>query len=124
MAKLVSDNVLDAALDYIKNNCSKMTICSQQPTTYTEALTTYALADVAMTSTDFTIADGDVSGRKITVAQKAGVTVDTTGTGVYIALLYESNTELLLVTTCTSQALTQGNTMTFDSWDDEISDPT
>lgn len=123
MAKFVHDDVLDGALNIVKNTCTRMTACSQQPTTFAEANATYALADVTMTSGDFTLADGDVSGRKLTVAQKSGVTVDTDGTATHVALLDVANSKLLYVTTCTSQALTSGNTMTFNAWNIEISDP-
>lgn len=123
MGKLVNDVVLDAALNYIKNNCTRMTACSTQPTTYTEGNATYALADVTVASGDFTVAD-DTSGRKVTVAQKTGVTVDSSGTAQHVALLDVSNTALLYVTTATSQALTSGNTMTFNSWKINIADPT
>lgn len=123
MGKSVHDDVLDGALNIIKNNCTRMVACSAEPTTYTEANATYALADVTMASGDFTNANGDTSGRKTTVAQKTGVTVDTTGTATHVALLDVSNTKLLYVTTATSQALTSGNTMTFNAWDIEILDP-
>jgi len=121
MAKSVHDSVLDGALDVIKNNCNEMNACSAEPTTRTEAITTYALADAAMSGTDFTHANGDTSGRKTTVAAKAGETVDTTGTATHIALT--SASVLLYVTTCTSQALTGGNTVNFPAWDIEIADP-
>jgi len=123
MGKSVHDDVLDGALNIIKNNCTRMTVCSQQPTTYTEANATYALADVTVASGDFTVGNGDTSGRKVTVAQKTGVTVDASGTGNHVALLDVSNSKLLYVTTATSQALTSGNTMTFNAWDIEILDP-
>jgi hypothetical protein len=66
------------------------------PADRTEAVTTYALADVAMADTDFTHADGDTSGRKTTVAEKAGVTVDATGMATHRALV--DGTRLLFVT--------------------------
>jgi hypothetical protein len=123
MAKLVHDDVLDGALNIIKNNCTRMVACSTQPTTYTEANVTYALADVTMTGTDFTAANGDTSGRKLTVAAKTAVTVDASGTFGHVALLDVSTTKLLYVTTGTSQALTAGNTCDFPAWDIEIADP-
>jgi hypothetical protein len=123
MAKTVHDDVLDGALAIIRGNCNLMVACSAQPTTRAEAVTTYALADVAMTpTTDFTISDGDVSGRKVRTAAKSGVTVDANGTATYIALV--DGTRLLAVTTCTSQVLTAGNTVDFPAFDFEIADPT
>lgn len=124
MAKAVHDDVLDGAHDIIRNNCTRMVACSAQPTTYTEGNSTYALADVTMASGDFTKANGDVSGRKLTVAAKSGVTVDTSGSATHIALLDVTNSKLLYVTTCTTQALTSGNTVNFPAWDVEIADPT
>lgn len=123
MAKWQNDGMLDAALDYIRGNCDSMIACTAQPTTYTEATATNALADVAMTiNTDYTLADGDTSGRKITVAAKAGVTIDTTGTATHIALVKTGDTTLRYVTTCTSQGLSSGGTVDFPTWDIEIAD--
>ena len=124
MAKSVHNDVLDGALNIIKNNCTRQVLCSAEPTTYTEANATYALADVTMASGDFALADG-TTGRKITVAQKTGVLIDNIGTGTHIALLDVANSKLLFVTTCTSQAVVANgsNTMTFNSWSDTIADP-
>jgi hypothetical protein len=122
MAKIVHDAVLDAAFNEL-DLADLMTACNAQPTTRTEAVTTFKLADVAMTpDTDFTNANGDVSGRKVTVAAKSAVPVDTSGTATHVALV--DATRLLYVTTCTSQALTSGNTVNFPAWDIEIADPT
>jgi len=121
MAKSVDNDVLDGALNIVKNNCNLMTVCNAQPTSRTEAVTTYALADVAMDSGDFTVADGDSSGRKLTVAAQTGVAVDVSGTATHVALV--DGTRLLYVTTCTSQALTSGNTVDFPAWKIEIADP-
>lgn len=121
MAKSVHNDVLDGAFDVL-DQADLMTVCNAEPTTRTEAVTTFKLADVAMTpNTDFTKADGDTSGRKCTVAAKSGVSVDTTGTATHVALV--DGTRLLYVTTCTSQGLTSGNTVNFPAWKVEIADP-
>lgn len=126
MAKLVHDDVLDGALDIIRNNCTRLTVCSTQPTTYTEGNATYALADVTVDSTDFTKANGDTNGRKLTVSAQSGVLIGASGTAQHIALLDVANSKLLYVTTCTSQALTANgsNTVNVPAWDIEIADPT
>lgn len=124
MAKNVNTAVLDLALNDIKNNVTRMTACSAQPTTYTEGNATYALADATMASGDFTLAAGDVSGRKVTMAAKNGVTIDANGTATHVALLDVTNSVLKLVTTCTSQALNTGGTVDFPSWKWEINQPT
>ena len=123
MGKSVHDDVLDAAHDEIINNCTRMVACSSEPTTFAEANATYKLADVTLDSGDFTKADGDTSGRKVTVAAQSGVTVDNSGTFGHVALLDVANSKLLYVTTGTSQALTAGNTVDFPAWDIEIRDP-
>lgn len=124
MGKSVANAVLDAALNYIKNNVTRQVLCSAEPTTYTEANATYALADVTMAAGDFTVADGDVSGRKVTVAAKTAVPVDSTGTVTHSALLDVANTALLFVTTTPSQGVSSGGTVDIGSWKDEILDPT
>jgi hypothetical protein len=124
MAKTVHDDVLDGAFAVL-DQANLMIACSAQPTSRTEAVTTYALADVAMTvNTDYTKANGDVSGRKVTVAAKSTVLIDTSGTATHVALV--DGTRLLYVTTCSSQALTANasNTVNFPAWDIEIADPT
>ncbi len=124
MPKTVDDATLDAAFDSL-DQCTLMTACSAQPTTYTEAATTFKLADVVMVAdTDYTKANGDTSGRKVTVAAKSAVPIDTTGTATFIALSISGSSTLKYVTTCTSQALTAGGTVDFPAWDIEIADPT
>ncbi len=125
MAKIVHDDVFDGALNIIKNNATRICVCSTQPTTYAEATSTYKLAIKTITSSDFTgPANGDVSGRKLTSNAQSGLTVDASGTAAHIALCDSANSKLLYVTTCTSQALTAGNTTNIPAWDVEIADPT
>lgn len=129
MAKSVNNLVLDEALNYIKDNCTKMVACVGAPTDYTDANTDPGsagekLAEVTMVSGDFTVGEGAVSGRKVEVGSKSGVSVGYTGTATHVALLDVTNTAVLYVTTCTSQSLTSGNTITFPVWDIEIADPT
>lgn len=124
MAKATPDAVLDKMLDEIAT-ATRMVACSAQPTSFTEANATYALADVTMAGADFTKANGDVSGRKVTVGAKTGVLIDASGTANHIALVRVADSTLLYVTTCTSQSLTANgsNTVNFPAWDIEIADP-
>ena len=125
MAKWQNDLMLDAALSYV-DDCTILTVCSAQPTTYAEATTTYKLADVVMTAGagngDYTLANGDVSGRKLTVVQQSAVPIDTSGTATHVALSISGSSTLVYVTTCTSQSLTSGGTVTVPNWDIEIAD--
>lgn len=125
MAKAAPDIIMDGALDVIAT-ATRMIACSAQPTTYTEANATYALADVTMAGGDFTKANGDTSGRKVTMGAKSGVLIDASGTATHVALVRVSDSTLVYVTTCTSQALTANgsNTVNFPAWDIEFGDPT
>lgn len=125
MAKSVSDPVLDAAHNYIKNATGLTQIlCNAQPTTRADAVGSMALADVALAAADVVVSDAPGGGRRATVAAKAGVAVDTGGTGNHIALV--SATELLRVTTCTAVVVTGGGagTVDFPAWTFDIGDPT
>ena len=121
MAKWTNDDVLDAALDEIANNCDTMIICNAQPATRAEALA-FALADEAMVAADFTITNGDFSGRKLVIAEKPGVAIDVSDTATHVALI--DATRLLYVTTCASKALTMGEMVGIPSWKIELRDPT
>lgn len=120
MAKQVHDTVLDGALNII-DNATRMVVCSAEPANFA-GIAAVALADVVMAGGDFTDANGDTNGRKVTVAAKSAVPVDTSGTATHISL--DDGTTLLYVTTCTSQALTAANTVNIPAWDIEIADPT
>lgn len=124
MAKWANDLVMDAALDEIAT-ATRMDVCSAQPANFA-GIAAVALADVTLDSGDFSKANGDTSGRKVTVAAQNGVLIDTSGTATHVALSRESDSTLLLVTTCTSQALTANgsNTVNVPAFDDEIADPT
>lgn len=122
MAKAMNDAGADAALDYW-TDADLMIACSAQPTSYAEATSTYALADVAMAGGDFTKTNGDTSGRKVTVAAKSAVDVDVTGDATHVALVKTGDTTLRYVTTCPTVALDAAGTVNFGAWDIEIPDP-
>lgn len=86
--KYANDAIMDAGLNEVKNNATLLTVCSQPPTTRTEAVSTFMLADIAIDSGDFTgPANGDTDGRKVTVGAQSGVTVDNSGIGTHIAIV-------------------------------------
>lgn len=122
MAKQAPDATIDASLDYVAGS-NLMIACSGEPANYA-GIAAVALADVAMAGGDFTKANGDVSGRKVTMAAKNGVNVDSNGTATHVILADSGTSTLRYVTTCTSQVLTAGNTVNFPSWKIEIADPT
>lgn len=123
MGKYIDDSVMDAGLNVIKSGATAMHVCTTIDSTPTRAeVLAASLANVAMTSTDFTgPADGTTSGRKLTTAAKNGVSVGTSGTAVNVAII--TGSIVLAVTDCTSQALTSGNTVNVPAWVvDEIAD--
>ena len=126
MAKSATDAVLDSLLDVVATATS-LSVCASQPTSRAEAVTSASimLATVTVTPTDgsgdFTIAN-DTSGRKVTITEQTAIEVINTGSASHIALTDDSN--LLVVTTCTSQSLTDGNTVTVPAWKINVPDPT
>lgn len=123
MAKWLPDAALDLIGDYVDQS-NIMHLCSAQPANYA-GIAAVSLASVAMTpNTDWTKADGDTSGRKVTTAAKNGVNVSASGTGTHVALASTGDSTLRGVSTCTSQAVTAGNQVNFPTWDIETGDPT
>lgn len=108
-----NDLVMDAALDKVAT-ATTLRVCSgaSNPTDLTAA-TAATLASVTVDSGDFTKADG-TSGRKVTVAQQATIPITASGDATCITL--DDGTNLLYVTTCTTQALTSGGTVTIPEW--------
>jgi len=126
MAKFVNSAEEDAALNYIAAS-TKMCICSQQPTTYAQAITDYMLANVVLVAGagngDFTLA-ADSSGRKVTVTAKSAVPITNNGTATHVALVSTGDSTLRAGTTCTSQVLTAGGTVDIPAFKFNIQDPT
>lgn len=128
MAKLAVNDFIDAMLDFLADNGNEINLCSAEPSTYAEAHATLMLAQHTLVvgdgNGDYAIADGDTSGRKITVAQQNDVPITNTGTANHAAIVKTSTQELLMVTTCTPQVLTALGTVTIPSFKGEVGDPT
>ncbi len=124
MAKTISNAVLDAACAKIAT-CVTQTVCSGEPANFA-GIAAVTLAAVTLTAGDgngdYTIADGTTSGRKVTVAQQATISISASGTATHIS--YDDGSALQAVTTCTSQALTSGGTVTVPAHKFEFADPT
>jgi hypothetical protein len=124
MAKSVdATTVLDQALNGV-TACNIQHVCSSQPANYA-GIAAVSLGSVSMTpGTNYTLATGVVSGRKVTVGAKSGVSVSTTGTATHLVLALTTDSTLRLVTTCASQAVTSGGTVDIPAWAYEIQAPT
>ena len=122
MAKKVDDTVLDGAFNIIKNGAIRMAVTSSEPAAYANVAGA-TLAVATMAPADMIVANGDTSGRKLTIAAKSGTPITASGTATHICL-HDNAAVLHYVTTCTSQGLTSGNTVNIPAWKIEIADPT
>ena len=118
MAKKASDGFIDGGIDAIDGSTT-MHVLSAEPANFA-GIAGLSLADHILAGGDFTKANGDTSGRKVTVAQQADVVIDATGTATHVSI---DNGVDFYVTTCTSQALTAAGTVTIPAWDIEFADP-
>ena len=121
MGKLANDLVADGYLEILEDNANLICACSAEPATRTEAVVTYMLATYAMTSADFTIADGGSGGRKVTISAKSGITITNNGTVTHLAIV--NNSVLYFVTTTSAQALVAGNLLNIPAWTITVNDP-
>lgn len=119
MGKVVPDATHDASLNEVAT-ATAVRVTSSEPANRAAAVTA-TLATTSLAGGDFTNADGDTDGRKVTIAAKSGVSVTATGTGNHFS--YDDGTDLTLVTTCGSQSLTSGNTVDIGSITYTIRDP-
>lgn len=128
MAKYISVNALDAALNYIKNNADQISICSAEPTTYDMAVTLgeYRLSIKTGLTPDIFEGPEDclTGGRQLKVPAFDTMGIAEAGTATYVVLSNQANEELIYVTTCTPQELTMGRTSATSIWYISISNPT
>ena len=116
MAAYLNDRVYDNGLTVLDTEASHLYINSTQPTTYTEAITTYALG-VKATPTVGAPAAKAGGGREVTVSAITDGTVSGTGTAGFYSLVDSSNTRLLAAGPLSAtQAVTSGNTFTLTSF--------
>lgn len=119
----LNDRVFDNGLTVLDTEANKITITSQEATTYTEGNATYALGN----STSISIsapADRTGGGRKVTVSAITGGSVTANGTATHYAILDTVNSRLLATGSLTaSQVVTSGNTFTLSAFDIGIPDP-
>jgi len=119
MGKVITDGHNDGGLD-AQALSTMLTACSAEPTSQAN-IAVVSLASVVVGPGDFTIANGDVSGRKVTTGAKTGVSITASGDATHIVV--DDGTDYT-VTTCATTSLTSGGTVDFNAWDREILDPT
>lgn len=117
----IRDGAFDLALADL-SLAENLYICSQEPTTFTEASSTYALG--AKASPTIGAAQNGVSnGRRRTVAAITDGSVTGTGTATHWALTDDSGSILLATgALASSQSVTSGNTFSTSAFDVAIAD--
>jgi len=120
--KWANDDVMDAALDKAATSVMERVCAGSSSPADRAAAIAATLASVVVDSGDFSKADGDSSGRKVTVAQQSNISITASGDATCVTI--DDGTDLQYVTTCTTQSLTSGGTVTIPDWDIEIGDPT
>lgn len=123
MSKYANPTGMDQALAWYAD-CDRLFVCSTLPTNYTQASSTYKLADLVVVPGNgngaFTISDGDVSGRKITVLAQSDIPVDTTGTASWLVAAKTADATMRLRFPLQDQVVTQGNTVSTPALDHEL----
>ena len=116
MAAHIENAILDQSLTYLGTNTLRVDLCGTEPTTYTEATSTYTLAN-ATSGAGFTApligAPGAKApnGRQVSTAVVASAAVTGSGTANWVAYTKNTATTALhVVLSMTAQALTSGNT--------------
>ena len=90
----INDLALDAACNWFITNVTRMDICSQEPTNYTEATSTYTLGNkTGLTMTGPT--NGTPDGRAATVPTVADGTTTSNGTASHWAITKPTATTAL-----------------------------
>jgi hypothetical protein len=117
----LSDAGLDAALA-VWADADALYLCTQEPTTFAEASSTYAVA-VKTSPSIGAAGDRSPNGRKVTVAAITDGDVTATGTATHWALTKAAGSLLRATGALSaSQAVTSGNTFTLAAFDLGIPD--
>jgi hypothetical protein len=123
MARFAPNAFYSGAFNTIKNGANRrLVVMDSEQATYANVAAA-TLAEVAIEDTDMTEGAGSVSGRKLTIAQQSDISITDNGDATHVALVDDDADVVLYITTCTTQALTSGGTVTVPAWDIEIRAP-
>ena len=120
----IGDRVFDFGLQVLGTECNMLTLCTQEPTTYTEARTTYKIAD--KTTPTITLPSDRVGGGRESVIEAitTGGQVTTNGTATHYALIDTATNRLLATNSLSSSiALTTTDNFTLTEFTVSIPDP-
>lgn len=97
MAKWVHEDVYKNGSQEIKDSATVYIACTQQPKTRNEAISTYKLVDVDISSSDFSWSQTS-NGWLLTVAAKTDIGVDSDGEITHVAIVDSSRLLLVNIT--------------------------
>lgn len=119
----VDDTVLDASCNEIAT-ADRVDVCTQEPLNITEARTTYSIGNYTLVGGDYTVADGDTSGRKVSLNNnKTGN--NATGSGNAVCLAWTTATVVKAVSPGDNDTLNSGSPFTVNAGKiAEFPDPT
>jgi hypothetical protein len=120
MPAFLNDRVLDLGLTVLDTEADKIFICSAQPATYAEAITTHALGNknFGVGGVCGAPAARAPTGRKATTAPVTDGVVTATGAASHYAIVDSVNARLLAANSLASpQAVTAGNAFLLPAFD-------
>ena len=118
----IADYIFDLALAEFDTNATHLYICSQEPATFTEATSTYALGNKSSLTVGAP-ANGVSNGRRVTVAAITDGSVTGTNTATHWAITKTTGSTLMATGALSApQAVTNGNTFTLGAFDITIPD--
>src|SRR5690606_17799202 len=103
-------------------NARRIVVLDSEVTVYAN-IAAATLAAAALDDNDLTEGAGSVSGRRLIIAQFDDVEILESGDATHVAIVDDDDDEVLYVTVCEEQALTQGGKVTIPSWSIEIRAP-
>lgn len=123
MADIVHNDVFDSGLGILTTDVENLYICSSQPTTFTEASSTYKLG--TKSSPTITGPSDGTTGRKVDVSAISDGVVNTAGNAGWVALTDDSLSKLLISCNLASPLdVATGSPFTLTAFKIEIPDPT
>jgi hypothetical protein len=118
----INDYVFDNGLTKLNTEADRLDICSQEPTTYSEATSTYTLGNKTSLSVGAP-ENRTPSGRKVVVAAITDGSVTGTDDASHWAIVDVSESRLMATGALSApQAVTSGNTFTLAAFDIGIPD--
>lgn len=118
------DDVLDQGIKYIDDYGERLYICSAEPSTYTEAVTTYGLGNKNPVTISAPQAGDGAGARKVTVSAITDGSVTANGTASHWAIVDTTNTKLLATAALdASKSVNNGDTFTTPAFDIEQPPP-